>query len=325
MTGPDRAILYRVAAGTGFRASECRSLTPASFRVDDDPPTIALWAASSKRRRDDVQPIRVDLANLLRGWLAGRAADAPVFASMPERTAVMIRADLRRAKAGWIRGTRDRLERQKRRDAEFLAEIDNAGRVVDFHSLRATYVTLLIKGGASVKAVQELARHSDPKLTLNVYSQLGVHDLAGAIAKLPAVTSKPPQRERLRATGTENAHAKARADPRPKPRQLGRESRQLSAASRNGDAGPAALADARKPFRIANVSGPMQQSAADRTQDATVAQLAEQRFCKPQVGGSSPLGGFPASLQAGRPYETPLGSPRVSAPGLSLADMSQAM
>src|SRR5215218_5469739 len=33
MTGPDRAMLYRVALGTGFRAAELASLTAASFRL----------------------------------------------------------------------------------------------------------------------------------------------------------------------------------------------------------------------------------------------------------------------------------------------------
>lgn len=34
MSGPDRAMLYRLAAGTGFRAGELRSLTPASFDLE---------------------------------------------------------------------------------------------------------------------------------------------------------------------------------------------------------------------------------------------------------------------------------------------------
>ncbi len=37
MPGPDRAMVYRLALGTGFRAGELRSLTPASFDLDADP------------------------------------------------------------------------------------------------------------------------------------------------------------------------------------------------------------------------------------------------------------------------------------------------
>lgn len=70
--------------------------------------------------------------------------------------------------------------------------------MVDFHALRATYITLLVKSGASVKIVQELARHSDPKLTLNIYSKLGVHELSGALDRLPSLT---PARPNARAWG----------------------------------------------------------------------------------------------------------------------------
>ena len=202
MNGPDRAMIYRVATGTGFRVSELRSLTPTNFNLDGDSPSVTLEAAHSKHRRDDVQPIRRDLAELLRRWLADRPGDRPLFGSMPERTALMVQTDLRRARAGWIRATPDRQERRARHRSSFLAAVDEAGRVVDFHALRATYVTLLVKGGASVRAAQELARHSDPKLTMNVYTKLGIRDLAGALDTLPGQTGDPPEQRGMRATGT---------------------------------------------------------------------------------------------------------------------------
>ncbi len=59
--GADRAMLYRVAVGTGFRVNELFSLTPRSFDLDADPPTVTVEAAYSKRRRRDVQPIRPGL------------------------------------------------------------------------------------------------------------------------------------------------------------------------------------------------------------------------------------------------------------------------
>ena len=48
-----------------------------------------------------------------------------------------------------------------------LAEIDyidDSGRVFDFHALRHTFITNLVKGGATPKIAQGLARHS--KITL---------------------------------------------------------------------------------------------------------------------------------------------------------------
>ncbi len=67
-------------------------------------------------------------------------------------------------------GTANPAERHHRRSDDFLACTDSEGRVVDFHALRATYITMLVKGGATVKQAQDLARHSDPKLTMNVYT-----------------------------------------------------------------------------------------------------------------------------------------------------------
>src|SRR5579883_356020 len=77
--GPDRVMLYQLAMGTGFRANELRTLTPEAFALDADPPTVTARASYSKRRREDVQPIRPELAGALLPWLAARPAGKPVF------------------------------------------------------------------------------------------------------------------------------------------------------------------------------------------------------------------------------------------------------
>jgi integrase len=152
INGPDRAILYAVAAGTGFRLGELQSLTPESFDLDSSPPTISCESAYTKNGKAAIQPIRPELAEMLRPWLAGRTPGEPVFVLYRDQIARAIRKDL--ASAG----------------------VENA-EDYDFHSLRHTYITGVIKSGCSVKVAQELARHGDPKLTLNVYSHLTVHDL----------------------------------------------------------------------------------------------------------------------------------------------------
>lgn len=93
------------------------------------------WAYS-KRRRDDVQPICPDLADVLRPWLESKPAEVPVFV-LPGKLPPMLRADLRRARAWWIKATPDRAERRERRRSEFLRERDSDHRIVDFHALRA--------------------------------------------------------------------------------------------------------------------------------------------------------------------------------------------
>src|SRR5260370_4865456 len=90
-------------------------------------------------------------------------------------------------------------------DAAGIAYRDEEGRVADFHALRHSYITLLSRSGVSPKVAQELARHSDIRLTMNVYTHTGLFDLAGAVDSMPALmpTGPVPERTVLRATGTE--------------------------------------------------------------------------------------------------------------------------
>ena len=102
--GVDRAVLYRLAVGTGFRASELASLTPASFDLSADRPTVTVAAGHSKRRREDVQPLPRKLADVIRPWLAGRRRSLASGGHDPElrvfdmpdsgNTAKLLRADL---------------------------------------------------------------------------------------------------------------------------------------------------------------------------------------------------------------------------------------
>tara|TARA_B100001013_G_scaffold276352_1_gene176728 strand:+ start:305 stop:502 length:198 start_codon:yes stop_codon:yes gene_type:complete len=57
---------------------------------------------------------------------------------------------------------------------EFLDGQGYAG----FHSLRVTYITLVVEAGSNVKEAQTLARHSPPNLTMNIYSARAWNELA---------------------------------------------------------------------------------------------------------------------------------------------------
>jgi integrase len=192
LPGPDRAALYRVALGTGFRAAELGSLFPESFHLDDDTPTIVVAAAYSKRRRDDVQPIRRDLADALRQWLASKAPGVPVFRIDSHHTAHLIRADLK---------------------AAGIPYMDASGRVADFHALRHSYITSLAMSTAPVKVVQSLARHSTPTLTLGLYAHVQLFDQTAALDGLPVQsgpTTPKTEAATLAATGTYGQHIDSR-------------------------------------------------------------------------------------------------------------------
>lgn len=157
--GRERAALYRLAMGTGFRANELRSLTPESFRLDGDEPTVTVEAAYSKNGKRAVQPITKELAAGLRGFVEGKEPGRPVLI-VPDRTAQMLRVDL--ARAG-------------------IPYEDERGRVLDFHALRGSYITHLIQGGANPKVVQTLARHSTITLTMDIYCKTEDSDLRKAL------------------------------------------------------------------------------------------------------------------------------------------------
>ncbi|MBL7132890.1 MAG: tyrosine-type recombinase/integrase [Phycisphaerae bacterium] len=205
VTGPDRATLYRVAVETGLRANELRSLTPGSFHLrDTGAATVTVEAAYSKHRREDVLPLRPDLACAIAAYIADRPIGEPLFA-VPHKSAEMFRADLRRARAWWIRETHDRAERRKRQQSSSLATPDASGRVVDFHALRHTFITRLARSGVAPAVAKSLARHSTITLTMDHYTHTFIEDERSALARLPGLGVKGLQGRSVRATGTDGA------------------------------------------------------------------------------------------------------------------------
>jgi integrase len=181
MIGPDRAILYALALGTGFRADELRTLTPERFALDSDPPTVTADACYTKNGKEAVQPIAIGLADRLRPWLALKPPGRPVFDGMTDRTAEMLRVDLEAAGVPY----------------------ETASGVVDFHSLRGTYISHVVSSGASVKTCQTLARHSTAALTIGIYAKASLHDIQGAVENLPDLAGDHPRPEAMAATGTD--------------------------------------------------------------------------------------------------------------------------
>jgi integrase len=159
LSGPDRAVLYATALGTGFGLGEQMSLTAESFRLDEDPPVIVCLGPNTKNSKDAIQPVRPELADMLRDWLKDKPPGEPVFPINRDDAARSLRLDL--ADAG----------------------VDHSEEF-DFHCLRHSFVSLLVKSGGSVKVCQALARHSDLKLTMNIYTHLTVHDVAKGLEGL---------------------------------------------------------------------------------------------------------------------------------------------
>ena len=202
MTGPERAMLYRLAMETGLRSSELRSLGKSSFGLDADPPTVTVAAAYSKRRRNDTLPLRPETAEALRPFLASLTTEGKVF-KMPNKGNVvklLLLPDLEEARKRWLAEAEDARERSRREASDFLRYVDGAGRYADFHALRHSFITNLGRTGTHFKTAQDLARHSTPMLTAR-YTHGFKEDEVAAVNALPDLVSIQPQE--ARATGTD--------------------------------------------------------------------------------------------------------------------------
>jgi integrase len=170
LSGVDRFHLYLAASRTGFRCQELASLTPQSFELDTRPPAAVLAARFSKNRRPARQPLPPDLVDAMRGYLKGRSSIEPVWpGTWWRRGAEMLRIDLGAA------------------GIAYEVEVADGMAYRDFHGLRHTYITGLERAGVSVKTAQELARHGDVRLTLNLYTHKTLFDLGAAVEQLPPV------------------------------------------------------------------------------------------------------------------------------------------
>jgi len=213
LKGLQRFTLYATALGTGFRAVELGSLTPAHFDLESDPPTVRIDAEDEKSRRGDVVPLPADLVSLLRPWLAEMDRKDPVWPgtwAKNKRAGKFMQIDLRVARAAWIAEATDEAEQQRHDRSDFLTYQDSEGRYADFHALRHTYLSRLGRSGASPKAMQRLARHTTVELTLGRYTHANLYDLAGAVDGMPRLPIDDDSNDDqtaavpLRATGTDS-------------------------------------------------------------------------------------------------------------------------
>jgi hypothetical protein len=104
------------------------------------------------------------------------------------KTHKMMQRDLARARQAWIKEVEktDPKEQTRREQTDFLAYCNSDGLFADFHSNRHMFITNLERVGIRPKMAQTLARHSDIRLTLGLYTHVELHDQTAAIKSLPA-------------------------------------------------------------------------------------------------------------------------------------------
>jgi integrase len=167
--GPERVMLYLVAAFTGIRAGELAELTPLAFQLDANPPTVTVEAKDAKGKRAEPIPLPDHVVERLRPWLAQKHPGARLWPGYWAR---------QRKQIHW-------LERDLKRAG--VAERDERGRRVTFHSLKRRFVISLIQAGGKIHEIRRMARHRDVRTTLNYYVDENLSDLGALANRLPAL------------------------------------------------------------------------------------------------------------------------------------------
>lgn len=170
LTGVDRHHVYLTAIYSGLRASEIASLKPSSFSLDGSSPHVIMPAALTKNKNFAVQPIPLQAAKVLTAYLLGRPKEKPVWpGKWPDRGSDMLRIELDSC------------------SIPYVIDGPNGPLYADFHSLRHSFVALIDASGVSPKMAMQLARHADPRLTMERYGKAGLEELSQAIEGMPSL------------------------------------------------------------------------------------------------------------------------------------------
>ena len=201
---PHRRPLYACAVWTGMRKGELLGLRKPDVDLEEGTITVrrSYDADTTKGGYADVLPI----ADELRPFLVAAIQSSPSELVFPAPNGSMQSPEvdvyriLRTAlgRAGIVVGYLHKCRRKgcgyEKREAHA-----NCGRCpkcsmrlwakaiprhVKFHSLRHTTATLLLKAGVPIATVQRLLRHSDPRLTTEIYGHLDVEDMRAGVNRL---------------------------------------------------------------------------------------------------------------------------------------------
>ena len=156
--GWGRALLYKTLALTGLRLGELTAIRVCDVHDDH----IDLDAKHEKNRQGSTIPLRADLAADLRRWIGDRR-EGPLFRVSANAVKVLNR-DLKLAG---------------------IANRDERGRTACIHSLRHSFATLMSRNGVQPRVAQAAMRHSTTDLTMSVYTDPKLLDVARALDALP--------------------------------------------------------------------------------------------------------------------------------------------
>jgi len=182
LLGQERELMYKTMVLTGLRKGELASLTVGQVYLDAEPPFAELLAKDEKAGRGATIPLRADLVDNLRDYLARRLKlDQKNASHAGEAVPIALPASTR-----LFTVPRDFIKIFDRDlSAAGIAKRDERDRVVDIHALRHTFGTHLSKAGVTPRVAMAAMRHSSLELTMNIYTDPALLDVAGAVEALP--------------------------------------------------------------------------------------------------------------------------------------------
>ncbi|MFN3168759.1 MAG: tyrosine-type recombinase/integrase [Phycisphaeraceae bacterium] len=168
---PDhRSFVYFAATMTGLRRGEMGQIERRD--IDLEKQTLRVRSEVSKNGEEAVLPLHDELVATLLGKIAGLRPNDRIFHPIPD-----IRTFKRDLKSAGI-------------DYQ-----DENGRYFDFHSLRGTFATRLLRNGVFPSKAIRLTRHKSVKTLEDHYDMLGLSDAKDAMGQLPGLgagDTKPP-------------------------------------------------------------------------------------------------------------------------------------
>jgi len=167
----ERKPLYLLAVNTGLRRSELMQLQWGDLHLDAVAPFVHARASTTKNGKAADLPLRPEVVAEMRKLKPAAPEDSDfVFPRFPriER----FRRDLK--KAG-------------------VAYVDAQGRFADFHSLRKTFGTNMARSGVPSRVAMALMRHSDRRLTDEIYTDENLIGTWSAVDRLPDLTGQASQ------------------------------------------------------------------------------------------------------------------------------------
>ncbi|MDY3555746.1 site-specific integrase [Gemmata sp. JC717] len=195
--GRERVLIYRTFLSTGLRLGELQTLTVSRLDLAAGVEALSLEAANEKNSAGSTIPLRADLAEDLRQWIAEKKlGPSDLLFTVPD-------------------GLRRILDRDMK--AAGIPKRDERGRTIDVHAMRTTFGTLLSTTGTAPRTAQAAMRHSDIKLTMGTYTDPKLLEVRQALERLPSFTpgrsaAVVPVKNATTAPGTiasESAHESA--------------------------------------------------------------------------------------------------------------------